>query len=64
MEPERAFAGKTRVIKIKGYGKGRRGIVKEVDLVAGRWLVQYSDTLLVENVNPYEFDYDKEGDKK
>ena len=58
MRPEQGFAGKTKVVKTKGHGKGRKGLVKEVDFQAGVWLVLYDDTMLAERVNPHEFDYE------
>lgn len=56
MRPEQGFAGKTRVQKVKGHGKGRRGLVTEVDLMASTWLVCMDDTKLTERSNPYEFE--------
>ena len=56
MLPQQGFGNKTRVIKTKGYGKGRRGLVKEVDFMAGIWIVVFDDTLLAEKANPYEYE--------
>jgi len=56
MLPQQGFGNKTRVIKTKGNGKGRRGLVKEVDFMAGIWIVVFDDTLLAEKANPYEYE--------
>lgn len=60
MYPHYAFAGRTRVLKVKGGRRGRRGLVVEVDLRAGVWTVLFDDTKLAEpRQNPYEFDVDR-----
>jgi hypothetical protein len=58
MRPEQAFPGK-RVVKIKGHGKGRTGLITETNLLgAGRIFILWDDTLLSEWVNPAEFDHE------
>ena len=64
MRPEQGFAHKTRVVKAKGHGKGRKGIVVEVAIFSGTWRVLWDDTLLAEIVNPHEFDSERNGVKK
>ena len=63
MRPEQGFANRTRVIKMKGHGKGRRGLIKEVHLQSGTWEVLFDDTLLADTVNPYEFEREEAGAK-
>lgn len=59
MRPEQGFAGRTRVVKAKGHGKGRRGLIMETNLLSGTWMVLFDDTMLVDRANPYEFEYEK-----
>ncbi len=62
MRPELGFE-KTRVVKTKGYGKGRRGLIIEVDLLSGTWLVLFDDTKTTERAYPYEYENEKVFDK-
>ena len=57
MEPYRGFVGR-RVIKVRGGGRGRRGLIVEVNLLPGTWWVLFDVTKLAEVVNPYEFEHE------
>ncbi len=57
MEPHRGFVGR-RVIKIRGGGRNRRGLIVEVNLLPGTWRVLFDVTKLAEVVNPYEFEHE------
>ncbi len=59
MRPELGFPG-SRVIKIKGGKRGRRGLIEEANLQSGTWKVLFDDNVL-EIVSPYEFDTEEMG---
>ncbi|OHA26929.1 MAG: hypothetical protein A3C06_02290 [Candidatus Taylorbacteria bacterium RIFCSPHIGHO2_02_FULL_46_13] len=61
MRVELGFARKTRVVKVKGHGKGRTGLVTEVNHMSGTWRILWDDTKLNELANPHEFETRKNG---